>query len=313
MIVLTCVLSSLFSNGQPIDSNPPVQPTLFAEINSEHSERDMAISPSGTEMFYTQQGNQHTYSVILRRTLKNGKWSTPGVAPFSGRYGDLEPAFSADGEKLFFSSNRPLTSTTNNVKDYDIWYVEKLNGKWSEPKHAGSMVNTPADEYYPSVAANGNLYFTAAYEKGVGREDIYVCRWEKGNFTESVALDTAVNSKTWEFNAFVSPDEQYIIFTSYGRKDDMGGGDLYICRKDANNKFMPAQHLAILNSSKIDYCPYVSVDQKRLFFTSGRHGIPKIFPATMSFNDLQALDRSQLNGLENIYTISFQKVIDSLE
>ena len=122
----------------------------------------MAVSPDGSMMFYTIQGNQHLYSVIVfRKRNKDLSWSQPEVAPFSGRYGDLEPAFAADGQKLFFSSNRPLANETE-IKDYDIWYVEKMTEGWSEPKNVGATVNTAADEFYPSVSTRGKLYFTAA-------------------------------------------------------------------------------------------------------------------------------------------------------
>jgi Tol biopolymer transport system component len=288
-------------------------PVLIAEISTDLSERDLAISPDGTEMFYTQQGNQHAYSFIIRRTKnKDNTWSAPTMAPFSGKYGDLEPAFTADGKKLFFSSNRPADGSTT-VKDYDIWYVEKIGSKWSEPVNAGVMINTVADEFYPSPAANGNLYFTAEYEHGIGKEDIFVCRWEQGQYTQSQPLDTAVNSKTWEFNAYVSPDEQYIFFTAYGRKGDQGGGDLYMSVKDTQGKWQPAKPLAIINSSKLDYCPFLSFDKKVLFFTSGRHEIPKIFPTPLSYEELAKLNRSPMNGSENIYGISFQKVLESLK
>jgi hypothetical protein len=127
--------------------------------------------------------------------------------------------------------------TGNTIKDFDIWYVEKKDSKWDEPKNLGETVNSSTDEYYPSIALSGNLYFTAAYKNSVGKEDIYVSILENGKYATPVPLDTAVNSKTFEFNAFVSPDEQFIIFTSYGRKDGKGRGDLYMSTKDASGKW----------------------------------------------------------------------------
>ncbi len=86
-------------------------------------------------------------------------------------------------EKNFSSvPNRPLDGS-NAVKDYDIWYVEKRGNVWSEPANAGEVVNTRSDEFYPSPTSSGNLYFTAEYEHGVGKEDIFVCRWENGKYT----------------------------------------------------------------------------------------------------------------------------------
>ena len=276
------------------------------------NERDMAISPDGNEMYYTLEAAQNAFSTILyRHKLPGDKWSTPEVASFSGQFKDLEPAFSADGRKLFFSSNRPLSG--KQAKDFDIWVVERTDGTWSSPRNVGTPVNTEANEFYPSVALSGNLYFTSEYQKGVGKEDIYVCKWQDGKYGESVALDTAVNSKLWEFNAFVSPDEKFILFTSYGRKDDHGGGDLYISFRNAGGAWQPAKNLSVLNSPKLDYCPFVSFDQKILFFTSSRHDLPSVYEKSTTRAELIKAYNSVLNGSENIYWIDFQMLMRSLK
>ncbi|HEY1054385.1 MAG TPA: hypothetical protein VGE24_04595 [Emticicia sp.] len=127
-------------------------------------------------------------------------------------------------------------------------------------------------------------------------------------------LDTAINSKTYEFNAFVSPDEDYIIFTSYGRKDDKGRGDLYMSIKDANGKWLPAQNLGMLNSNRLDYCPYVSPDKKMLFFTSERINIPNAYPGNPAkIDDLYKAFTSPQNGTGDIYWVSFDAVIKSFK
>lgn len=304
----------LVASFLPLKAQPPEHPGLFLEgtVSTNLNERDMAISPDGTEMYYTLQANQNAFSTIVHRRRVNGlNWSAPEVASFSGAFGDLEPAFSRDGQKLFFSSNRPLSG--DKTKDYDIWFVEKVNGLWSNPVNLGKPVNTDANEFYPSVATNGNLYFTAEYTTGIGKEDIYVCRWTNGTFGKSEPLDTAVNSKRWEFNAYVSPDESYILFTSYGRKDDSGGGDLYISLKDATGKWKPAENLKAINSSKIDYCPFVSVDQKILYFTSGRHELPSTYSRPVTYNELIERYNSAANGSENIYWMDFDRLLRSLK
>ena len=117
-------------------------------------------------------------SVILYSQKINGKWTTPEVASFSGLYSDLEPAFSPDGSKLYFVSNRPLQQQ-GEKKDYDTWYVKKEKGQWQNPINPGSPVNSEQDEFYPSVTKNGNIYFTRAAD---GREeDIFLCRFTDGN------------------------------------------------------------------------------------------------------------------------------------
>lgn len=290
---------------------PPAKPVLFAEasINTNLSERDMALSPDGSEIFYTLQSPARNFQTILylQKDMK-GQWGKPEVAPFSGRYSDLEPAFTTDGKKLFFASNRPLTG--DKIKDFDIWYVEKINGQWGVPNNVGDPVNTPVDEYYPSVANNGNLYFTATRKNTVGKEDIYLSTLENGKYNEPIPLDAAVNSTTYEFNAYVSPDEQFIIFTSYGREDDKGKGDLYMSIKDGKGKWQPAKNLGRLNSDRLDYCPFVSFDKKILFFTSERHILKETFAdKATNYAELIRNYSSPLNGGGNIYWINFDELM----
>lgn len=291
---------------------PPVQPEVFG-VSSGFSERDFAISPDGTEIYYTLQSPEGVFqTVVYCKKAANGTWSKPEVAPFAGKYSDLEPAFSADGKKLYFASNRPVEGT--NPKDFDIWVVSRESGQWSEPQNLGSPINTTEDEFYPSIARNGNLYYTAAYKTAVGKEDIFVSKFEQGKYAAPISLDTAINSKTYEFNAFVSPDEDYIIFTSYGRKDDKGRGDLYMSIKDATGKWLPAQHLSALNSNRLDYCPYVSPDKKVLFFTSERINIPNTYTSTPAkIDDLYKTFTSPQNGTGDIYWVSFDKVIEGFK
>ena len=301
------------SNAQSIlkFENPPLKAALFGGnlINSSSSERDFALSPDGNEIFYTLQSPmQGTFQTILYRTRNTkGIWSKAEVAPFAGNYSDLEPVFTQDGKGLFFCSNRPLSGTS--IKDFDIWYVQKINGKWGEPKNLGKPVNTDKDEFYPSVSATGNLYFTAEYKNGIGKEDIYVARMNNGKYEEPVPFDSAVNSKTYEFNAFVSPDESFIIFSSYGRKDDLGGGDLYMSVKDEKGEWQPAKHLSILNSNRIDYCPFVSNNKKILFFTSERTDLQNHFEKQVSYAELNKLYNSPLNGKGNIFWVSFEEIL----
>src|SRR5688572_24610325 len=91
---LVFLSSVLTTNAQ---TSPPDSPTVFMEnvVSTNLNERDMAIAPDGSEMFYTIQANQNAVSTIIwRRKLANNNWSGPEVATFSGRYSDLEPAFS---------------------------------------------------------------------------------------------------------------------------------------------------------------------------------------------------------------------------
>jgi len=312
ILLLTGVFACFCSYTQSLQfENPPASPRIFADgvISTVNYERDFALSPDGKELFYTLQApKQGVFQTILyMHKDANGKWSAPEVAPFAGNYSDLEPAFSSDGQKLFFSSNRPLQA--NQPKDFDIWWVEKKNGAWGEPKNIGPPVNTNGDEYYPSITNSGNLYFTATRKNAVGKEDIFLARLEENKYQEPVALDTTINSTTYEFNAFVSPDERIIIFSSYGRKDDQGGGDLYMSIKNELGQWQKATNLGWINSAQLDYCPFISFDKKVFFFTSDRHELKTCYPNGTNYKELLHSFSSIMNGGGNIYWMDFDRLI----
>ena len=308
IILLLCPLIATAQLKLPVFNSPPEKITMLGEgtISTATNERDFALSPSGNEIFYTISTPRSSFqTIVFTRKLPNGEWTTPEVAPFAGEYSDLEPVFSHDGHTLYFSSNRPLNGTE--PKDFDVWKVTRTAGGWSKPENLGPVVNTEADEFYPSIARNGNIYFTAAYPGGPGREDIYVSEFKNNQYQKPVALDTMVNSKFYEFNAFVDPNEQYILFTSYGRKDDTGGGDLYMAMKDSNGKWKQARNLKELNSKQLDYCPFVSSDGKALFFTSERHQLPVTFNVSKAtVQKIKDIAQSPMNATGNIYWIRFE-------
>ncbi|MBV9962035.1 MAG: PD40 domain-containing protein [Parafilimonas sp.] len=299
--------NTFFHQPPPADT-----PQVFAPgiISDQYGNRDMAISPKGDELFYTVQYSRGLISVILYSHKINGEWASPVVASFSGLYNDLEPAFSSDGNKLFFVSNRPLQQT-GAKKDYDIWFVTKQNGEWENATNAGVPVNSDKDEFFPSIAKNDNIYFTRAV--GGREEDIMECKFTDGKYDDAKGLSDSVNSTFDEFNAFVDPGEQFIIFSSFGRKDDIGNGDLYIS-KNINGTWSKAVHLPEpINSTSLDYCPYISPDKKYFFFTSGRYSIKIPFTQQLNISSLHELLQNPLNGYDNIYWMKASSFLEMIK
>lgn len=279
---------------------------LFAPyiVSSPLNERDLAISPDGNEIFYTLSTLDNSFRSLVQIVQKNGKWQTPHIVSFSGKFNDLEPFFTPDGNRLYFSSDRPTNENDDN-RDYNIWYVERNKSGWTTPEQVGDVVNTDYDEFYPAVTKNGNLYFTAHYPGHKGGEDIYKSEYKNGNYLPPHPLDSNINTKSYEFNAFVSPDEDIIIFSSYGREDGMGGGDLYISTK-SNSIWQKAVNLGPgINSSKLDYCPYLDIKRGNFYFTSKRRDDiinAKRRKATLEL--FKAETSTIINGMGNIYKVS---------
>jgi len=284
----------------------PETPELFSEhrISTHLYERDMAIAPNGRELIYTLS----TYDQQIRGLVcvkYNGiGWGESMLLPFSGRYQDIEPFYSPDGNSLFFASNRPIYGDSLR-KDYNIWHSERTGEGWSEPTPLDSLINTRNDEFYPAVSSNGTLYFTATREDGIGREDIFKSSFHSGNYNAPVALDSTINSAVYEFNAYVDPSETLLIFSSYGREDGLGGGDLYISRKMDDGRWSEAQNMGPeINSEYLDYCPFVDLKRGNLYFTSERVSKDKVDIITPA--DIEKAALNTLNGMGNIYRIGLK-------
>jgi WD40-like Beta Propeller Repeat len=287
-------------------------PRVFAPgiVSDGFANRDMTISPDGNDLFYTIQWYFGLYSVILHAQKINGRWTKPDTAWFSGKFNDMEPAFSPDGSRLFFTSNRALNGS-DSVKDYDIWYLQKKGNIWEGPFNPGAPVNTDKDEFYPSLTKSGTLYFTRNNEES--GDDIFISEFKEGKYSLPQPLPAAVNSKGDDFNAFIDPDEKYIIFSSDKRKDDLGRGDLYYSlRKDG--VWQPAVHFENgVNSTTLDYSPFVSADRRYFFFSSKRRILKFPFPVSKTASEIRNALNSYGNGFEDIYILSFRTVEEMMK
>ena len=283
-------------------SLPDSIPTLFAPgvVSTGMFTRDVAITPDGKELYFCMAIGNYTYSTILCMKEVDGKWQTPEIVPFSGGPGvlDFEPALSADGSRLYFLSTRP--DGDEPAGDQDIWYVDRSGEGWGIPKNPGEPINTDGGEFFPSVTHDGTLYFTRN-EKGSQLNQIFRSRWENGSFQEPELLPDQVNCGTNRFNAFVSPDESYMIVPAAGMDDAFDGVDYYIVFRDMNDHWSEpvnmGKHVNLDNAR--GWSPYVSPDGKYFFFMATR--TIEIEPGQWNYETLQSLYNSSGNGNPDIY------------
>jgi hypothetical protein len=281
--------------------------TLFdKKLNQFLNVRDFCISENGNEAFFTIQSPDSKISQLAYLTKENKGWSEPVLMPFCDENMYMEPFLTYDGKRLFFVSDRPNNSSTDGKKNFDIWYVERKsqNDKWSEPINLGSPVNTEFDEFYPTLSQNGNLYFTMEAPTGMGKDDIYMSQWNGKSYDTPVLLNDNVNSDGYEFNAFISKDESFLLYTKYNAAGGLGSGDLYISRKDAQGNWLQAENLGEkINTTAMEYCPFYDQKNQTLYFTSRRNLLsPRKFANLAEFQEYV----NSANGLSKIFKVKIQ-------
>jgi ankyrin repeat protein len=251
--------------GQKI---PGLVPERFAPgtVSTEKNELNSVFSADGKEFYFAVQNGPMQW-VIMVMKQENNRWSKPVPASFSGQYSDVDIFITPDGKKLFYSSNRPLKENEAAKKDFDIWMVERSGEGWSKPSNPGSPVNSAEAEFYPSLAADGTLYFQSQRPDTIGSKDIYRSRLVEGKYEKIENLGASINSSLFEGDALIAPREDFLIF-SVDRPDGFGQGDLYISFRDPNDRWTAPKNMGDqINSEYNENCPILTPDGKFLFFT----------------------------------------------
>ncbi|MBS2024296.1 MAG: PD40 domain-containing protein, partial [Deltaproteobacteria bacterium] len=142
------------------------------------------------------------------------------------------------------------------------------------PVNLGPAVNSPADETFPQLAANGRrIYFTSKRAGGLGGEDLYYADLtDAGGWTAPTGLPPPINTKQHDGAATFSPDGSTVIFTGCGRPDSLGSCDLYSSELNGTVWDVPRPLGPVVNSTSWEGQPALSPDQRTLVFASRRPG-----------------------------------------
>ncbi len=232
----------------------------------------MAISPEGDEIYWSAWSSKYpptdtsmkNSEQIYFSKFNDGLWSKPAVAEFIKDHLDClngGPGFSPDGNRLYFYS----TGIPDGLGEKDVWYVERTNNGWSKPINAGEPLNTADGDWTPSFHKNGFAYHMGNYYYNQNEKPLKF-KYEDGKFSEP---DTVIihpdYRPVWAF--YVSPDEDYLVFSGLNREVGYGSLDIYICFKTDNNTWgTPINMGDQINTDKMERFPVVSPDGKYLFF-----------------------------------------------
>ena len=230
----------------PVGEAPGDDPVLFAPgvVSTGMHDRDVLVSPDGGEIHFGLMTGDLATIRVIRRTP--GGWSEPELASFARdrAHNAFEPTMSADGRRLLFLSTRPLPGEQDlpGWGNQNIFMVERTGpgAPWSEPRPAPGRVNTKGAEYFPSLAADGTLYFTRETDDGAS---IWTAEPDGDGWGEPERLPETVNIAAQCYNATVAADESWIIVCVGGHADNLGPADSWIAFRGPDGAWLPARNL----------------------------------------------------------------------
>lgn len=293
-------------------------PELFADgvISTRDDELGLVLAPDGRTAYFVKRSpttNTPPRSVICMSHLMNGRWSEPEVAPFSGMANDFGVTVSADGRRIIFTSDRS-NGSPDTPKNFDLWLVERDGEHWSEPRNLGAPINTPGTEAYPSLAADGTLYFSATRAGGKGGPDIYRARWLDDHFGEPENL-AEINSPGYESQPAIAPDQSLLVFTSSDREDTLKGegapysrSDLYVSFREGGHWSAPRHLGPPINTAFNELTPSISPDGRWLFFASDRGFASVPMARRLSTREFETALHGTLDDWDNVYRVGIEAV-----
>jgi hypothetical protein len=221
--------------------------------------------------------------------------ATQGTHPsFNGPDLDGCPYISRDNRKFFMASTRP-----GGLGGIDIWVATRAgkNDPWGAPVNVGAPVNSSANDFCPTLAADGrSFYFVSNRAGGCGGADMYTSQRNlDGSFGPVSNLGCQVNSAADEASPMPLRERgNRVLYFSSTRPGGfsaeaagavVGDSDLYRSVWDGS-VFGGAELVDGVNSPSEDGQPNVRSDGLELFFFSNR-------PGTLGMADIYAATRNK--------------------
>lgn len=193
------------------------QPQMLPFCEEAFSEADPFMTADGTLYYISDRKKDATdttpdYNIWCVHPLDNGKWSSPESIEAVNSDSTEYYVSIADNKNLYFSSNRIGGSGT-----LDIYVSKFVDGHYTTPENLGPLVNAPENDYDPFISRDEKLLiFSSSKRKdGFGGGDLYYSeRSADGTWSQSRNLGKQINTDSYDFCPYITPDLKYFFYSS---------------------------------------------------------------------------------------------------
>jgi OmpA-OmpF porin, OOP family len=212
-----------------------IENTSLTVINGAFDEQSPVMSPDGQRIYFTLAfhpenigGKKDPGDIWYSSLQADGSWSPPqhaGTAINNKQYNAVA-GFSSDGNTMYLHNH--YTSGVDAARTQGIAFSLKINTGWSAPENINIpyFLNRSAMQT-GSVSASGRYFVFAADSYGTfGAEDLYVCTYQNGRWSEPRNLGIIINSAFQEMTPYLAADDKTLYFSTNGR-GGKGSFDIY--------------------------------------------------------------------------------------
>lgn len=259
--ILFCFLSS-FSFSQTY--NYFVLEKLPATINSTFDEITPVPSRDGRTLYFTRVGFSE-----YNRTLFIDSVDMAIKLP-----AEKYPATLAEVYTLI--AGKPILNPESSAFNQDIWIAKGDSFDFTAVEHPGYPLNNALPNSMVTITPDPNAFYVLNQFERNGNMDrgFSLARRTQDSigwsFPKPVEI-TDYYTITSDVSLTMSFDGKTLILSAI--RSDSRDMDLYVCFREAENKWGAPQHLGnVINSDQRETTPFLSEDNETLFFSSARSG-----------------------------------------
>lgn len=180
------------------------------------------------------------------------------------------PLISSDGKTMYFVRSFHKDNKGGKFAGQDIWSSQKDDSVWSKASNQLGVLNNKKNNAVIGLNDdNQTIYLLDSYGGTV--HGIAFSRLINEKWTKPENIPIKGLSKEGFMGFYMSPSYDVLLISMVGH-GSYGEEDLYVSIKGKSNRWSEASSLgATINTSGYEISPFLSNDQKYLFFSSNGH------------------------------------------
>lgn len=183
---------------------------------------------------------------------------------------EVLPLLSPDGKYLYFTRSFCEENRGGRFTGSDIWMSSKQGQDWGKATNDQDL-NDRGNSAAVGVGERGDVLYMLKTTSAKRPDGLYSATRNNTSWSKVRLMPVEGLEPDEYLGAYVSPDQMVMIISMNG-PDSRGREDLYISLKNDRGEWTKPKNMgSTINSSGFELSPFLSMNKRRLYFSSSGH------------------------------------------